>query len=361
MLRTEVLSGVRLFAHLEKPWRALVAEGPNATPFQTWEWQSTWYRHYGHGKKPIAFALFEADDLVALMTFVKSTRAWRTLRSLGVGPSDYLHPLIRSGAEAQSEQALAEFLTTLKGVDLIDLQQVRETQTAFHGCGCLAPIEQASCLVLDLPSTYEEYLATLGKSLRYDVRKLDKTLFKGGRAVIEQVPQDRLQEGFDTFLAQHRARWRDRKLPGAFVGRSTAFHREWIENGAKRGWVDLKLLRLDGQVIGAIYAMSLGETVYYYQAGFDPGNSSVSPGSLLVADTIRTAIEEGRKHFDFMRGDEPYKRRWKPQRAWANRRYLIPCTVPLGEIGFGWNRLAGRIETAVRGRLESGVAIDGAG
>ena len=66
----------------------------------------------------------------------------------------------------------------------------------------------------------------------------------------------------------------------------------------------------------------LDRTTYYYQAGFDPNNGSISPGTFLVAHTIRKAIEEGSKHFDFMRGDEPYKRRWKPQHVHRNLRLI---------------------------------------
>ena len=48
--------------------------------------------------------------------------------------------------------------------------------------------DQARCLVLDLPPTYDTFLATLGKSLRYDVRRLDKSPFKEGKATIENPP-----------------------------------------------------------------------------------------------------------------------------------------------------------------------------
>jgi CelD/BcsL family acetyltransferase involved in cellulose biosynthesis len=33
----------------------------------------------------------------------------------------------------------------------------------------------------------------------------------------------------------------------------------------------------------------------------------MSPGMVLVAQSIRDAIEGGRRYFDFLRGDEPYK------------------------------------------------------
>jgi CelD/BcsL family acetyltransferase involved in cellulose biosynthesis len=205
---------------------------------------------------------------------------------------------------------------------------------------------------LDLPKTYDEYLSTLGKSLRYDVRKLDKTLFVTGRASIEQVPSEKIDEGMDILFEQHKLRWRKRGLPGAFFGKGIRFHKEWAPHAARNGWLWLSVLRLDEEPIGAIYAMKLGRTAFYYQAGFDPSKGSVSPGTLLVAHTIRRAIEEGAEHFDFMRGDEPYKRRWKPQHAHHNLRLIAPANGMLGNLGSSWNQVGSSIEGRVRARLE---------
>jgi CelD/BcsL family acetyltransferase involved in cellulose biosynthesis len=348
MLRMRVVNGPGLFQELEGAWKGLCTDSPGATPFQTYEWQSTWWRHYGGLKQPRAYAVYDGQDLVGLLPMVRTAVPWRTLRPMGIGPSDYLHPLAMPGYEERVAAALTECLSEAD-VDLVDLHQVRETR-AFAGRLAVDPIEQATCLVLDLPATYDAYLQTLGKSLRYDVRKLDKSLFKEGKATIE--PAEDVDQGLDILFEQHRLRWRKRGLPGAFLGRSTRFHREWAHQAARQGWLWLSVLRLEGEPIGAIYAMTHGATVYYYQAGFDPTRGSVSPGTLLVAATIRRAIEAGKGHFDFMRGDEPYKRRWKPQHVLRNYRYVAPAKGLLGRAGSTWNQTGSRVEKHVRARLE---------
>ena len=277
---------------------------------------------------------------------------WCALRPNGCGPSDYLHPLIRNGYEAESAPIIQSTIRGLTDVDLIDLHQLRE----IHGTSDWPLAEaraQATCLVLDLPPTYDLYLASLGKSLRYDVRKLDKSLFQQGRARIEPIGLEDIDRGLDTLFDQHKKRWRKRGLPGAFFGKSVAFHRAWAKIASEKGWLWLSILHLDGEPIGAIYAMTLGKTCYYYQAGFDPEKGSVSPGTLLVASTIRRAIEEGKTHFDFMRGDEPYKRRWKPQNIWENKRVMLVLNKGIrGKMGMGWIPHADRVESWFRQRLE---------
>ncbi|HEY0867109.1 MAG TPA: GNAT family N-acetyltransferase [Fimbriimonas sp.] len=348
MLGTRVVEDL---GALQGPWRELFASAPSATPFQTYEWQSVWWRHYRAGKKPYVVAVEEGNDLVGLMPLARTAGPWRTLRPMGAGPSDYLHPLARKGYEAAVSEAVAGHLREAEAFDLLDLHQVRETQP-FAAVAPGYPMEQAGCLLLDLPATYDAYLGMLGKSLRYDVRKLDKSLFKEGKAAVEPVGPGEIDLGMDILFEQHRLRWRKRGLPGAFLGRAIRFHKEWAQGAATAGWLRLSILRFEGNPIGAIYAMAAHNTCFYYQAGFDPAHGSISPGTLLVATTIRRAIEDGIRHFDFMRGDEPYKRRWKPQHVLKNRRFVFARPGFRGELGRSWNLAGSKVENRIRQRLE---------
>jgi CelD/BcsL family acetyltransferase involved in cellulose biosynthesis len=333
-------------------WQDLAADSPTATPFQTWEWQNAWLSHYRRTKRPHLVAVREGKDLVGLMPLTRTTGPWRTIRAMGSGQSDYLHPLARPGYEEQVSLGISKHLVEMARVDLIDLHQVRATQPLSEHFCPKSKIEQGTCLVLDLPATYEEYLGTLSKSLRYDVRRLEKSLFKGGRASVEQVTPDQIGFGLDILFEQHKMRWRKRGLPGAFVGKAQRFHHDWGRYAIAKGWLWLSILKLDSQPIGAIYAMRFGSGCYYYQAGFDPAQGSISPGTLLVAATIRRAIEEGLTGFDFLRGDEPYKRRWKPQNEIKNYRLLHPRNLHRGGVGASWNEAGSKVEAKIRARLE---------
>jgi CelD/BcsL family acetyltransferase involved in cellulose biosynthesis len=346
-----VLSGESLFSELETDWKELVAGSTTATPFQTYEWTSTWWKHFGTFKHPQAVAIYDGDDLVGLFPTVLTAGVWRTLRPMGMGASDYLHPLARSGYEDRVNQAVTAYLREVK-VDLIDLHQVREDRASFGETLGGDQVEQATCLVLDLPSSYDDYLATIGKSLRYDVKKLDKMVFKEGKARIDRVPHGETQRGLDYLFELHKARWRKRRLPGAFLAGTMRFHREWAELAQRQGWLWLSVLRLEDRPIGAIYAMNLGLTTYYYQAGFDPDQGAVSPGTLLVASSIRRSIDEGTQRFDFLRGDEGYKRRWKPQHEYKNFRTISPGQSALGRLGSKWNAMGFKVESRIRARLE---------
>src|SRR5438270_12429135 len=120
------------------------------------------------------------------MPLTLSVGPWRTVRAMGSQSSDYLHPIARAGYEEAIARQVSQHLRDLGKIDLVDLHQIRENQPLVEHAPTKLKIEQATCLLLDLPKSFDEYLGTLGKSLRYDVRRLEKTLFKEGRATVEQ-------------------------------------------------------------------------------------------------------------------------------------------------------------------------------
>lgn len=349
------IEGDDVFGRWSDSWQDLVAESINATPFQTFEWQSTWFRHFGGAKKPMALAAFEGADLVGWYPVVLGSGAWKTVRPMGKGPSDYLHPLYRRGVSGVGSAMAHALLERTEA--LIDLHQVREDFAGDFATALDAAdgkvIEQAHCLVLELPASYEAYLQGLGKSLRYDVRRLEKPPFSDGTARIQSADANSITESLDNLFKLHAMRWRKRWQPGAFPAPLRRFHLEWARLAESKGWLELTVLHDEMQPIGALYAMVLNGSTYYYQAGMDPSKNSISPGTLLVASAIRRAIERGDTDFDFLRGDEAYKRRWKPQVSRTNRRYLVAANTGRPAAGLSWNLKASDIEAKIRTRLEA--------
>lgn len=350
-MRIQVFDGADCFEELSSGWDELLKNVKTATPFQSREWHETWFNHYGRSKQPYFLTAFEGEDLVGLFPLARKRGIWSILRSCGTGPSDYLQPLIRPGYEERFNSQVVEHLTHQTKVGLVDLHQLRDDLSSVTLPNEIC-IEQGTCLVLDLPASYDEYLSTLGKSLRYDVRKLDKSLFKEGKASVSIVGADQIGQGLDILFDQHKKRWRKRGLPGAFIGRAQSFHHDWGRKAISQGWLGLGILSYEGNPIGAIYTMSMGASTFFYQAGFDPEHKAISPGTLLVASMIKRSIEEGKSHFDFLRGDEPYKRRWKPQREHKNYRKISAVGGPTGQLGARWNLLGSRIESKIRERIE---------
>jgi len=134
------------------------------------------------------------------------------------------------------------------------------------------------------------------------------------RAEYDTAASGTLREAMEELFALHNARWRRRGVSGAFAGaRIQAFHHDVAAQFLDRGWLRLHRLKLDGQTRAAFYCFQLGTRVYYYLSGFDVAFGKYSIGNVLMAQAIETAIADGAREFDLLRGDEAYKFAWKAE------------------------------------------------
>jgi CelD/BcsL family acetyltransferase involved in cellulose biosynthesis len=87
-----------------------------------------------------------------------------------------------------------------------------------------------------------------------------------------------------------------------------AFFRDLAVSMAAVGMVRLSTLLLDGKTVAMLFCFETDETTYLYNSGFDPAESHLAVGLLSKAYAIDDAIARGKQHFDFLRGEEEYKR-----------------------------------------------------
>ncbi len=331
-------------------WDRLCGE----VPFRSWAWLSTWWRHYGEGlggQRPVGrlFALTvfdDADRLVGLAPWYldHSAPQGHVLRPLGSGEvcSDYLSVLCRAGMEDRVAAALADYLTEsahadgpdLQPWDLLELADVDARDvavgrliehladrgnTVHRGAG-------PNCWRIDLPASWDAYLAMLSKSHRKQIRRLERNVFGSGRGVVHAVQRiDELPAAIDVLIDLHQRRRRAVGQPGCFASaRFTAFHREVMPELLRNGQLQLHWLELDGRPAAAEYQIAGGGVVYAYQSGVDPDALGQEPGRLLTLATLRRAIEAGYMAFDFLRGDEPYKAHWRARPHASLSFHVVP-------------------------------------
>jgi CelD/BcsL family acetyltransferase involved in cellulose biosynthesis len=355
MLEISEVRQAKQLALLEEEWRALIDRAPDATLFQTWEWQSTWWRHYGHGRLWVLTAR-EAGSLVGLAPLYVSRYYGLPLRQvafMGTGASDYLDFLaLPERAEACRDAFLEHLARHRRRWDLVDLQQLREgtalaQATAPRGL-CLRRMHQETCPYVPLAADWDGFAATVGKKLRSNIGYYRRLLAREFEAECDTVTNGELAATMEELFQLHQRRWRRRGLPGAFARpHARRFHHEVAQQLLDRGWLRLHRLRLNGETRAALYCFRYGNKGYYYLGGFEPSLARYSLGTVLTAHAIADAIEGGAREFDFLRGDEPYKYAWKAAER-SNQRLLLwkpsfpSCLVPR------LNRAEQRIEHEVK-------------
>jgi CelD/BcsL family acetyltransferase involved in cellulose biosynthesis len=284
--------------------------------------------------------VFDFDDrLVGLAPWYLEGRgpSGRVVRLLGSGEvcSDYLGVLCQAGMEDRVTQVMADHLTDLAASDshdpdrwdLLELEGVDAQDRAVNRLiehlaergNSVHRRAGPNCWRIELPSTWDAYLAMLSKSHRRQLRRLQRRLLDSGRAVLNSVRRnEELPRAVDLLVDLHQRR-RGTRLrvlgkPGAFASkRFTAFHRAAMQQLLLQRHLQLHWLELDGRPVAAEYHLAADGVIYAYQSGIDPDALDWQPGRLITLATLRQAVEQGYRAFDFLRGDEPYKAHYRAQ------------------------------------------------
>ncbi|HLZ10115.1 MAG TPA: GNAT family N-acetyltransferase, partial [Chloroflexota bacterium] len=159
---------------------------------------------------------------------------------------------------------------------------------------------------LDLPGDWESYLLGLSKKDRHELRRKLRRLYSAGEVVVETVT-DRAARATDVtdYLNLHRLGAENKA--SFMTPAMEEFFRDLVDEFAPRGLLRLYFLTLNGVRVAAVILFDYRGEFLLYNSGYDPAYSHLSVGLLLKAFCIRDAIAEGRRGFDFLQGDEPYK------------------------------------------------------
>jgi CelD/BcsL family acetyltransferase involved in cellulose biosynthesis len=299
-----------------------------SVPFRSFEWMESWWRHYQlPGWQSYLLTVEDAAGAIvgiAPWYLARSPIAGRVMQFMGSGEacSEYLTVLTRPGSEREIAAALSQWLST-EGAgdwDLLHLTAVLESDPAasalaeeFARRGHLIDQQPGMpCWQCELPATWDEFVRRLSKSRRERVRQLTRKYFDTGRVQTHWVATEaELDKAFAMFVDMHQRRRQSLGQPGCYASqRFAAFHRDVSHRLCAEGKLRLLWTELDGRPVGAEYDFIDDRTVYYYSTGVEPDATADNPGWLAMIGSLRRAIDEGCRSFDFLRGDEAYKCSW---------------------------------------------------
>jgi CelD/BcsL family acetyltransferase involved in cellulose biosynthesis len=368
MLTAKVIRTTEGFARLRESWDALLLRSPGATPFLSFPWLFHWLTTWSSEATNRIIVVFDGQDrLVAGAAFCilrLRQMPWpvKALQFAGAAftDADYLDVLCEPGQDEPAAAAIAGELARMRRewqlLELADLEEERALKLPLHQAleahgfrSHLAP--GYVCPYATLPSTFPAFLQTLGHGHRANFRRGQRDLSLLGRLEFKaHAGRSDIGGAYAELVRLHRLRFAHRRQASAFLDdRVQAFHARVVTELAERGWAKVFLLTLDDRPVAGLYGFQMGQTFWFFQAGMDPAFTKASPGAICVGRSIAEAIGAGCKTYDFLRGDEAYKRSWAPQIRrtvslyYANGRLESTCALAAV-------RLRSRLKTFVRAR-----------
>ncbi|MFA4911318.1 MAG: GNAT family N-acetyltransferase, partial [Desulfobacteria bacterium] len=315
-VKTELYTESSAFGILEEDWRELIDKSSANEIFLTCQWQSTWWKHFGKDKalRLVTFRQGKGDLLgLASFSIESSSDGRRAMRFLGgTDVTDYLDIIARAGYEEEIGKNTVDYWkSTEKDWDFIDLHCLKESSIALNVLNQFleenryyAEISvEDVCPRVSLPPSWEEYLESLNKKDRHELRRKIRR--------VERVSQsangygvknsDSVTEGIEHFLLLHRKS--NVQKEDFMNGDMELFFQDIANILFPENWLKLSFLYMDGTCIASSMCFDYQNKVYLYNSGYDPEYSYLSPGIVLVAHLVREAIESGRSEFDFLRGE----------------------------------------------------------
>lgn len=303
-------------------WNEFLAESAHPTIFLTWEWLTSWWANYGDDDELVVLVILGPERRIAGLApfYLARRRGIRRLRFVGTGEeqADNLTVIAKTGEEEEVSEAVLRWIR--EHADQWDILELATLPSdLFSNVWLTAQLQRepwvtyesrTAHFVAELPETWNAYLAKLSArmkwNLEYQIRRLKKSFNVSCRRCASAAT---LQADLETLFKLHSKRWRSRGV-SVSVERRRPFYQQIAARSLERGWLDLWVLELDGKPSAAHLGFRYGGVHAYLDSGFDPSLSAFSVGNVLRAFVIQELIANRIARFDFLEGDDPYKKRW---------------------------------------------------
>ncbi len=317
---------------LEDEWNSLLAESSVHVPFLRYEYLNAWWQTRGGGEwpetaKPVIITARQDSRLVGIAPlFQAEWEGMQTLLLLGsIEISDYLDLIAHPEELPGFTKALFAFLSgqdhLLGKWQRMDFYNLLETSPSLPALEAAAremgwtyhqePFRPA--LSVALPGDWDTYLSRIDKKQRHEIRRKMRRAYAGELPVRWYIVREASQleseiDGFIQLMEQdpEKARFLTPLMRENF--------RMTIRCAFEAGCLHLSFLEIDGKKAAGYLSFDYQNQLWVYNSGMDNTYNDYSPGWVLLGELLKWANENGRKEFDFMRGDEDYKFRFGAQK-----------------------------------------------
>ena len=357
------VSTVGDFDALGVRWRALETRAAPSF-FQSWTWTGCLARE--RFPDPLLVEARDGTEIIGLALFNRRRRFGRSLAYLGESgiPSydrlfiEHNGPLVEVGRPAELNTAMLGAVERDYDVVLSGLGDT--ALAAARGAGVMHLIRTLPAPVIDLAGlrqSGDDYLDRRSANTRQQIRRSDRAYSATGPlAIARAATVAEASAWLEEMSVLHQATWTARGEPGCFAEPFfRRFHHELIRRGMPGNEIDLLRITAGSRLIGILYNFRHRGRALAYQTGFDYSDDQRSrkPGLTCHHQAIRYYAAEGADCYDFLAGEDRYKR------SLADKDVTLHWIV--GGPPWSPRMLALRarrwVTTKVRARIESGAAL----
>ena len=274
-------------------------------------WLKVWWEAFGREGELYLRTLRQGEKILGFAPLLVDKGTASFVGSADV--CDYLDFAITPGRERDFFKVLVDDLKK-QGIKKLDLRPLRPDSTVLaqlvsiaqnYGYEVTCRPEDVS-LELDLPTTWNEYLAILKSKQRHEVRRKLRRLWKAGSVEHRCVEVGQEVEAYLDIFLKLFSLSKDEKASFMNDNRES-FFRSLAKAMAEIGLLRLGILQLNKVPAAMTIGFDYNGSHYLYNSAYDPQFSYLSVGLLCKVLCLKESIEKGKKKWNFLKGGEPYK------------------------------------------------------
>lgn len=315
----ETLEG---FRELELHWNELLRKSHVDNPFLTFQWQSSWWEHFGGDKRLLILVVSErsAGRIIAIVPLMmERIQGCRILKFIGTGLSDILDFIIPERTEEVIVAVMKHLKEERRDWDLIllsDILQDRQYIECLQRAAVTQGMGANQRLYTVLPylctnGSWDQFLSKKSSSFRYTLRRRENKLRRDKKDLmisrLARIDVATFEDLKEIEAASWKSAARTAKMQTAVERR---FFLDVLKKLASIGWLDIWLAKLGEQPAAYLINFSYAGKIWFYNGAYTEDLSAYAVGAVLHQHAIKNAFETRQLEYDFLRGDEEYKSHW---------------------------------------------------
>ena len=325
-LELELIENESDFLNLKEDWNNLCQN-----PINSFEWSYAWWKNLGKNYAlKIIRACFNGKTLGIAPLCIQTARVLKisnvkSLCFIGNNISDYLGFLIKEGEDRELIFSfLLDFALNKLSYDFVEFKQINSSSIDIELWEKYAKlydfeiIESGVNKNIELSEycSYQEYFENLSKKHKANTKNKINKIKKSGlnfyyffkedidKSDIELISEMNIKR--QKFLYEKGFKKRDSQYADS---NKKSFLSKYLCNKLNKSKM-LAYLKCENKIIAYVLFFKSKDTLFYWDASFDVEYEKFSPSIILLNESIKYAFENNYKFFDFIRGDDNYKKPW---------------------------------------------------
>ena len=296
------------FEILSNAWRQICARTTTKLLFSSPEWSELWWKHFAYTDELFLGAVIEGDKIIGIAPLRLKGNVLHFIGNDNV--CDFLDFIIEPGKEEVFFTTTLDFINHKGITELVLSPLLPESTVATYlnqfsqSRWNISYTQEDVIVAVNLPGNITEYLALLSNKQRHELLRKERRLNEEGDINFNITDPVTIND-INYFLHFFKESREDKK---AFLTPEIkVFFIAIIDYMANHKMLRMGILRLNSLPVAIVLCFEYRDDIYLYNSGYDPAYRWLSVGLLSKYFSIKNSIEENKRRFDFLKGNEKYK------------------------------------------------------